>query len=141
VDTELVERLKVAAREAFADEPVEFAYLFGSRAHGRPRPDSDTDIAVLLEDGLTASERFEFSLREPSPLRGAAGTQKDLVVLNDAPFPLLGRILQHHVVLYSRNESLRIEYESRNLRLFWEFEPRLVAMARAYLAGVARGDF
>ncbi len=141
MDTQLVERLKSAAQEAFSDEPVEFAYLFGSRAHGRPRPNSDIDIAVLLTDGLSEDDRFWFPLRGFRPLDRAARTEVDLVVLNDAAPLLLGRILTHRVVLYSRNEPLRIQYESVNLRRFWDFKPRADAMARAYLAGVARGDF
>jgi predicted nucleotidyltransferase len=30
--------------------PMQAAYLFGSRAGGAPRPDSDLDLAVLLRD-------------------------------------------------------------------------------------------
>lgn len=140
MDEEFVERLRVAARESFVGEPVAFAYLFGSRAQGRPRPGSDTDIAVLLDDALDDQERFAFALRAFRPLERAAGTRVDLVVLNDAPLPLLGRILGNRVVLYSRDEPLRLRYESQTLRKYWDFAPRLEAMSRAYLAAVARGD-
>lgn len=137
---ELVQRLREAAREAFEGEPVVFAYLFGSRAHGRPRPDSDTDVAVLLDYTLDPDQRFAFTLRAFRPLEQAARTPIDLVVLNDAPLALQGRIVHDRVVLYSRDESLRVRYESLTLRKFWDFTPRVEAMARAYLADAARGD-
>ena len=38
-------------REVLADHPqVIFAYLFGGLARGEPKPLSDVDIAVYLED-------------------------------------------------------------------------------------------
>jgi predicted nucleotidyltransferase len=37
---------------------VELVYLFGSQATGQTHTDSDVDIAVLLNDGLTVDERF-----------------------------------------------------------------------------------
>ena len=38
---------------AFRRHRVRFAYLWGSRARGRARPDSDTDIAVSLAPGAS----------------------------------------------------------------------------------------
>lgn len=49
-----VDRLR-AANDAFVPQ-VRFAYLFGSRAQGRERPDSDIDVAVVLDDGIAAAE-------------------------------------------------------------------------------------
>ncbi|MCG8455216.1 MAG: nucleotidyltransferase domain-containing protein [Holophagales bacterium] len=78
-------------------DELEFAYLFGSRAAGqgetghrnarRPRPDSDWDVAVYLDEALTPEERFEIRLRLIAELEGPT-FPVDVVVLNDAP-PLL----------------------------------------------------
>ena len=43
-------------------DEVLFALLFGSRAGGRPRPDSDWDIGVNVSDALTAEQRFDIRL-------------------------------------------------------------------------------
>ena len=75
--------------EAFLsqDAAVEFALLFGSRAAGTARADSDHDVAVMLKAGLDDEQRHQWlraayaSLTPPDDL--------DLVLLNDAP-PLLG---------------------------------------------------
>lgn len=139
MDADLVERLRAAAEESFAGGPVLFAYLFGSRARGRPRPNSDTDIAVLLEDGLSKDERFWFGLRVPTPLLRAARTEVDLVVLNDAPLPLRGRVIRSRVVLYSRDDALRVSYESLTLRMFLDYEILARRLDDALLTEMAAG--
>jgi uncharacterized protein YutE (UPF0331/DUF86 family)/predicted nucleotidyltransferase len=74
-----------------ARDDVAFALLFGSRAKGRPRGDSDWDIAVYLK-GDTGSLDLEDPGRDfPSEgriwndLERIAGAAVDLVVLNRAP--------------------------------------------------------
>ena len=80
-------RLELARRLARFPS-VRFALLFGSRADGRPRADSDWDLAAYLSDDLSAEERFSERLRLASELDDLG--RIDLVVLNDAP-PLLGQ--------------------------------------------------
>ncbi|GMV15718.1 MAG: nucleotidyltransferase domain-containing protein [Sorangiineae bacterium PRO1] len=69
-----------------------FALLFGSRAAGTPRADSDWDVAVFLSPALSAAERFRLRARLSGEL-GDLG-QVDVVVLNDAPPLLAHRALQ-----------------------------------------------
>ena len=73
-------------------EVVVFALLFGSRAGGRPRPDSDWDVAVYLRDDLTAEERFKIRLRLMADLDVLG--RADIVILNEAPPLLAHRALQ-----------------------------------------------
>src|SRR5437868_3965364 len=49
IDDPKLTRIASALREAFGTRLVS-ALLFGSRARGDHRPDSDYDVAVLLED-------------------------------------------------------------------------------------------
>ena len=45
--------------QALASIPgVRLGYLFGSRARGKAREDSDYDIAVLLDDRNARADRF-----------------------------------------------------------------------------------
>jgi predicted nucleotidyltransferase len=69
-----------------AEPAVRFALLFGSRAAGTARPDSDWDVAVYLDDALDAGARFRLRTQLAAALEPAR--RVDLVVLNDAP-PLL----------------------------------------------------
>ena len=43
------------ARGLRAEPTVRLAYLFGSRARGAARPDSDVDVAVLVDDACVTT--------------------------------------------------------------------------------------
>lgn len=75
-------------RRLAAVPEILFAFLFGSRARdtGRPRPNSDWDVAIYLRDELTPRERFKLQLRLFADLEDLG--RIDIIVLNDAP-PLL----------------------------------------------------
>jgi len=73
----------------FQQHPVRLAYLFGSQATRRTHPNSDVDIAVLLDESLTSDELFAERLRLLGDLSHIFGTDNvDFVILNEAP-PLL----------------------------------------------------
>jgi hypothetical protein len=76
---------------------VLFAFLFGSRASGRERSDSDWDVAVFLDPDLDGGRRFQVQRRliaaiEPSD-------RADVVVLNEAPALLAHRALQGRLLI------------------------------------------
>lgn len=60
--------LREASTRALGVTPVLFAYLYGSRALGNERPDSDLDVAVYLDDSAPADEYLQHSLTIPSLL-------------------------------------------------------------------------
>ncbi len=139
MDGSLVRRLRAAAERELPAEPVLVAYLFGSRATGRARAGSDVDLAVLTDEGLQRAQRLDLALRLPDPFERAAGTEVDLVVLNDAPLPLRGRVLQQRVVLYSRDEPLRVHWESLTMRMFLDSSIPARRLDRELLAETAAG--
>lgn len=67
----------------YLDEHPEvcFALLYGSRASGTNRPDSDWDVAVYLDEAMDDRARFQWLRQAHAAL---SGIQVDLVVLNDA---------------------------------------------------------
>ncbi|MEO8505774.1 MAG: nucleotidyltransferase domain-containing protein [Acidobacteriota bacterium] len=83
---------KLAAALGGLHEPsLVSAYLFGSQAEDRAHRESDIDVAVLVDRGLSVEERFALRLRLATELPGHfGGREVDVVVLNDAP-PHLGR--------------------------------------------------
>jgi predicted nucleotidyltransferase len=62
---------------------VAFATLFGSRAEGGGRSDSDWDVAVYLDEALDADDRARIRSRLVAALEPAVHV--DVVILNEAP--------------------------------------------------------
>lgn len=140
MDSELVSRLEHAALRVFAGTPVRFAYLFGSRAVGRPRPSSDVDVAVFLGGEVDRADGLGVRLGLARRLATEAGEPDvDLVVLDHAPLPLVGRVLQSRIVIYSRDEPARVRFESLRLRQFLDFQIRAEPLDRLLLAEIAAG--
>jgi uncharacterized protein len=78
-------------------EDVSFATLFGSRAEGRARPDSDWDIAVYLAEDLDKDQRFRVHRRIAAAL--APAIEANVVILNDASSLLAHRALGGQLLL------------------------------------------
>lgn len=113
---------------------VRFAYLFGSRATGRHRPDSDADLAVLTDRPLTLLAESRLCL----DLATALGVPSvDVVDLGRAPLRIVGRILGEGVVIHGREEPARVEFEVRNRGRYFDFLPQQRAHQAEYLHRVA----
>ncbi len=68
---------------------VTAAYLFGSRASGRPTPLSDVDVGILMDGDLADMESFRIEMNLLGELQKIFKTDNiDLVVLNKAPLPI-----------------------------------------------------
>lgn len=138
---DLFARLRQAAPDVFDSEPVAFAYLFGSHATGTARQGSDIDIAVYVDEAEPHSMYLDLSLRLARRLEAAVGVGpiEAVVVLNDAPLLLSGRIRRQRQIIYSRDEPARVDYESRIARLFNDFELHAAERDRVRLRAIAEG--
>ncbi len=101
----LTERLK-------KQDEILFALLFGSRADGTARPDSDWDVAVYLDEDLDARQRFAIRRRLSVDLEEFG--RVDVVVLNDAP-PFLGHQALKGQRLFVRDRSAWVQYFVRTI--------------------------
>lgn len=139
---DVYEALRDAAGDVFAATPVIFAYLFGSHARGDARHDSDVDVAVHVDDAVAVETRLDLGLQIAGELtyRAAVGPIDGVVVLNDAPLRLVGRILADRQVIYSRDEVARVRFEVRMRTRALDFEPRAAALDRQLLRRMAAGD-
>ncbi|MGI8517102.1 MAG: type VII toxin-antitoxin system MntA family adenylyltransferase antitoxin [Acidimicrobiia bacterium] len=121
---DVFERLRNAGGHSLEEEPVEFAYLFGSHARSTADKHSDVDLAVLVEDLVPPEDFLDMALRLAGAVERASrvGPIESLVILNEASLPLAARVVHEGRVFFSRNEPLRVAYESRIFREFTDFD-------------------
>jgi predicted nucleotidyltransferase len=113
---------------------VRFAYLFGSRAAGACRADSDADIAIMpgRELGLLERERLARELAEALHVPDV-----DLVQLDRVRLELRGRVVQQGRPIYSADEPARVDFHARTLSEYLDFLPTLRRLQESYIANVA----
>ncbi|MEM4688848.1 MAG: nucleotidyltransferase domain-containing protein, partial [Thermofilaceae archaeon] len=91
---------------------VLIAYLFGSRARGAARVDSDYDIAVLFGREVTLTDEIGLSLEIAKAL--LEPPEKVDVVALDRADPLLKlRVLREGKLLYALSDEYRRVWERR----------------------------
>ena len=139
---ELLDRLHDLAPEVLADERIVVAYLFGSQARGDAVAGSDIDVAVLAED-VTAGEdppSIATAIRLADLLERELGSGPvEVVLLNDAPLPLAGRVVAEGKPFYSTDEPKRVAYESLVFRKFVDFDLMAAALDRELIRAHAEG--
>jgi hypothetical protein len=107
--------------EIFNSHGIRLAYLFGSRAAGRPSEPSDADVAILLGE----PHGLEDLCRAVTDLESAVGkTLKcaaHVIPLNGASALLRFEAIRHGRVLYAADEAERIQFEVRTMKEYEEF--------------------
>jgi predicted nucleotidyltransferase len=96
------------ARILAADPRVNLALVFGSRARGTAREDSDLDLAVL---GGADLDR----LRLAAELSLASGLDTAVSDLRAVPIPLLAAIIRDGVVVFERQSGLFASWRTQRL--------------------------
>ncbi len=118
--------VEAAVRHAMAGvrSDVIAAYLFGSRARGAAREDSDVDVAVLIR-GEPDSTLDGLGMDLLVDLERDLGRPVDLVVLNRAPTDLVHRVLRDGRLVLERDRSARIRFEVRARNEYFDMQPIL----------------
>ena len=121
------ESLEAVIAEAVAvlrQAGARFAYLHGSRAAGRHRDDSDVDIAAYF--GGQAPNSFDVLL--PPGV--------DLLILDDAPLELAGRVAVGGRLLFEDDQVARIRWEAMTRKIYFDELPRIARAHREFVAAV-----
>ena len=121
-ESELLDRLVELARE---DADIAVLWLYGSRAAGRARPDSDIDLAVAFDnlDGDAWDRRLRpetLALDWAAALRLPSG-QVSVVDVNSAPAHLALNIMREDRVLLVK-DPLRLAREENRISSVWEID-------------------
>ena len=105
-----------------------FGYLHGSRATGQARAGSDIDIAAY------------FGGRSPSSFEVLLPPGVDLLVLDDAPLELAGRVAAAGRLLFEDDQVARVRWEAMTRKIYFDELPRITRAHREFAAAVtARG--
>jgi predicted nucleotidyltransferase len=106
-------------------EEIVAAYLFGSAVSDRRRPDSDIDIAVLLDEEVSNTDRKALQESLLPPLCRALRDDVHLLVLNDASYLARSQVFSKGEPLYIRDYKLLALFRMKSFALYAEFAPYL----------------
>jgi predicted nucleotidyltransferase len=118
--------IDAATRALLPIEGVRLAYLFGSRARGTARPDSDLDVAVAYAGEADSVQREILRRRVVAALTdalGAVGERADVVDLEAAPSEIAFAAIRA-TRLFARSEAERVRHEVRVARRYDDDAPR-----------------
>jgi predicted nucleotidyltransferase len=101
--------------DCLGKHPVVIAYLFGSEAKGVAGVLSDIDVAVFVDRTINKSERFDLRLRLSNELSSIMNRMVDLVILNDSPVQLSYEIIKHEKVIFCKDKSMQVDFETETL--------------------------
>ncbi len=129
----------VIARSVAKHPDVQAAYLFGSIATGRSRPDSDVDVAVLLSTDRHRRS-LTIRLRLMSALASVLGRDDvEVVILNDAPPLLAHRVLSKGRLVFDRSPSARVRFQVRTAGRYLDLVPMFETHIRYQKRNVRKG--
>jgi predicted nucleotidyltransferase len=99
--------------ETIEEYPVRCAILYGSHAHGTATADSDVDIAVAFERGLSEAERFDRRVALTAALIETLGTDTVDVADLDGIRPEIGLAAVNTGHLIVGNPQIIEEYRNQ----------------------------
>jgi predicted nucleotidyltransferase len=118
---------RAAAASALRSAGALFGFVHGSRSVGRPRPDSDLDVAAWW--GEAAPPAFEVEM--PHAV--------DLLVLDGAPLEIAGRIALEGELLFDDDPVSRVRWVATTRKIYLDELPRIERSRREFLEAVRRG--
>lgn len=137
-----IETLRSQLEQLCRLHPVEIVYLFGSQVTGHIHEESDVDVAVLLNEELSADERFAERLELVGQISRILGTDRvDILILNEAPPLLAYEVTRNGVLIFCAHDDVHGEFLVRTLRRYEDTEPLRRLLAEAMAARIKAGAF
>ena len=129
---ELISRLRSAIA---AGPPLRLVVLFGSRARGTAREESDADVAIFPEGVLS----LEAELKLAAALSGASRLEVDLVRLDRAD-PLLAReAARTGIAVFEARPGEFSAFRANAISAWLDFDETIAPHRARFLARIAAG--
>jgi predicted nucleotidyltransferase len=121
--------------------PVLLGYLYGSYAKGDVHPFSDIDIGIYLEENILARKALDIELTLSLDFDAIMGNKFNVDVrsINNMPLMMKGSIVSEGILLYSRNDPFRVEFETNARKVYFDFKPYIHRYHKAYIANASEG--
>ena len=117
---------RAVARCLSKRQEIQAAYVFGSVATGRTRPNSDVDVAVLIARRARRADTLKYRLTLMADLGSALGrSDVEVVLLGEAPPLLAHRILSQGTLVYERSRSARVTFQVATASRYLDLIPML----------------
>lgn len=104
-------------------EEVIAAYIYGSVARGRQREDSDIDLGLLLRDDFMPNALYPARVAEEIAKDCGLRQEVDVRTLNEMPLTFLHQVLKHGVLVFTRDDLRRVEFETRVYDMYLDYKP------------------
>jgi uncharacterized protein YutE (UPF0331/DUF86 family)/predicted nucleotidyltransferase len=110
--------------QLFTQSPVNAAYLAGSLSTRTSFGHlSDVDIAILLTEQIKSDQFLDYQLYFFSELAKRLESDSiDVVILNQASLLLKLQVIKYGQILFSRNEKLRVSFETKAIMDYLDFK-------------------
>lgn len=135
----LVSLLSRHLKNIVKDRPVLLAYFYGSAATGRATPLSDIDIALVVHPNTPLREHLQLMLGISTELEEQSGLFNiDVRIINNAPLIFQGRVITDGILLYKRDDSARIHFETSTRAEYFDYLPVHKKLQKAFFADMKK---
>lgn len=115
---------------------VDIAYIFGSFLESDKF--NDIDVALLVSKELNPYRRFKFAMEIAKELEREIKPrfEFDVKIMNYSPVEFQHEVLKNGKVVFLRDETRRIEYESKLISTYLDLKGMYVFLDKKFLARV-----
>jgi predicted nucleotidyltransferase len=116
-------QMKKDLKSIFANHPtILAAYLFGSTANQTARENSDVDVALRLDKGVSADQQLELRLELMDVVETVFKRSADIVILNNASLKMIRQVLMRGQLLFARDERAERLYAIHKQKAYFDFK-------------------